>query len=217
MRISVLQPKIIRGDIDFNVEAVQRLITKSKGNLLVLPEYVLTGSLVLETNVSVKDWVDKSKKAKVSLKIPEGKILIINSLVELEDKIYNCCELIPSDNKQCKLFPDQPELDSGINAGSDHTVFTLYDKKFKVIICTDLRHIEKISTEELDFFFFIFHFTDNNHDKVIQEVKDISIKRKLPIIVSSLVSDQNIGFSSYVNNNSVVSLSSSEGILEIDI
>lgn len=217
MKLSVLQPKIIRGDIDHNVETIQKLIMKSKGSLLILPEYGLTGSLVLETNVNIKDWVAKSKEAVASLEVPEGKVLIVNSLVELEEKIFNCCELIPYKDKQCKLFPDQPELDSGINAGSEQTVFTLYDRTFKVIICTDLRYIEKISTEELDFILFIFHFTDTNYNKVMQDVKDISIKRKLPIIISSLVSDQNIGFSSYVNNNTVVSLSNSEGILEIDI
>lgn len=217
MKLSVLQPKIIRGDIDHNVETIQKLIMESKGNLLILPEYALTGSLVLESNVNIKDWVGKCKEAIESLVTPEGKTLIVNSLVEQEDRVFNCCKLIPSDDKQCKLFPDKSELDSGISAGSEQTVFTLYDRTFKVIICTDLRYIEKMSTEELDFILFIFHFTDTNYNKVMKDVKEISVKRKLPIIVSSLVSDQNIGFSSYVNCNTVVSLSDTEGILEIDV
>lgn len=42
MRISLLQPEIIRGNIQHNAEVIQHLIDKSKGELLVLPEYALT-------------------------------------------------------------------------------------------------------------------------------------------------------------------------------
>lgn len=217
MKISILQPEIIRGNIEHNQEIIQKLIEKSNGDLLILPEYTLTGSLVLDANANISDWVLKSKKAKLSLKLSEEKKLIINSLVESKGQIFNCCELLPSDEKQYKLFPDKTELEAGINPGEKQVIFRLNNKKFKIIICTDLRHIEEIPTDNLDFIIFIFHFTKNNFEKVIQEVKNISLERKIQVIISSLVSDKNIGFSSYVNNNTVVALPNCEGILEIEL
>ena len=217
MRISVLQPKIIRGDIDFNSEAIQRLIDKSRGEILVLPEYALTGSLIFDSTININEWILKSKKAKSKLKIMDGKKLLINSIIQINNKIYNACELLPTDIYQYKLFPDKPEIEAGINPGEKQNIFKLKDKKFKVIICTDLRYIEKIPTAGLDFLLFIFHFSDYNFDKAMNDVKKISFERNIPIIISSLVSDKNIGHSSYVNNNTVISLPSDEGILEIEI
>ncbi|NVM35427.1 MAG: hypothetical protein HWN81_07515 [Candidatus Lokiarchaeota archaeon] len=49
MRISLLQPKIIRRNIFQNMKKIQHLVDISAGNLLVLPEYALTGSLVLDS------------------------------------------------------------------------------------------------------------------------------------------------------------------------
>ncbi|NLY92063.1 MAG: hypothetical protein GX081_10740 [Firmicutes bacterium] len=217
MRISVLQPKIIRGDLDFNLKVIQGLVNKSRGELLVLPEYALTGSLIFEPNANTKEWAEKSKEAKNRIKIPEGKRLLVNSLLEVDDKIYNACELLPEGGKQYKLFPDRPEVEAGINPGNGQTVFELNTKRFKVIICTDLRFIERIPTVGLDFILFIFHFSDYNLASTLEEVKKISVERSIPVLISSLVSDQNIGFSSYIDKNSVISLSSEEGILEIEL
>lgn len=58
-----ISPKILRGDIDYNTSAIQKLIDASSGNLLVLPEYALTGSLVLDTNANITEWAQKSKIA----------------------------------------------------------------------------------------------------------------------------------------------------------
>ncbi|SCY96520.1 carbon-nitrogen hydrolase family protein [Alkaliphilus peptidifermentans] len=217
MKISVLQPKIIRGDIDYNGKVIQDLIRGSRGELLILPEYSLTGSLVLDVNADINSWVTKSNLAKSQLEIPKNKQVLINTLIKLDNHIYNVCELLPSNNIQFKLFPDEQELNAGITPGKEQKVFELSNKKFKTIICTDLRYINEISTDNLDFLFFIFHFTDHNFEKAMQDVKNISIERKIPIIISSLVSDKNIGFSSYVNQNTIVSLSGFEGIIEIEI
>ncbi len=43
MRLSLLQPWIIRGNIEHNLEVIQRLVNESKGELLVLAEYALKG------------------------------------------------------------------------------------------------------------------------------------------------------------------------------
>lgn len=217
MKISILQPKIIRGNVDHNIMAIQGLIDQSVGDILVLGEYALTGSLVLESDVDIHDWADKSRNGKSRLIIPEGKKLLINSLVEVDGEIYNCCELLPSSKVQCKLFLDKPELDAGISPGIEQRIFEINDKRFKVIICTDLRTIDKIKTDNLDFIFYIFHFSNYNFNGAMQRAKDVSSDRDLPVLISSLTSDKNIGFSSYVYKNTIVSLPNSEGILEINI
>lgn len=217
MRISVLQPKIIRGDLDFNYRAIQSLVNKSRGKLLVLPEYALTGSLIFAPGANIKEWAAKSKEAKSRIKIPEGKRLLINYLREEGGKIYNACELLPDGGRQDKLFPDQPEVAAGISPGNGQTVFELGAKRFKVIICSDLRQIGKIPTAGLDFLLFIFHFSGVNLAPTLQDLKRIAGERGVPVIVSSLVSDRNIGFSSYIEKSRVISLADEEGILEIEV
>jgi predicted amidohydrolase len=56
MKLSLLQPRIIRGDIEHNMTVIQKLINEKRGDLLVLPEYALTGSLVLDLKADVHDW-----------------------------------------------------------------------------------------------------------------------------------------------------------------
>jgi predicted amidohydrolase len=193
------------------------LIGEARGELLVLPEYALTGSLVLDLEADVHDWARRSREAKALINVPGGKHLLINALVEVDGKLRNCCELLPMGNLQCKLFPDELELDAGILPGTEQKVFELSGKRFKVVICSDLRHIDEISTDALDFILFIYHFTEDNFPRVMGEVKNVSQTRGLPVLVSSLVSDKNSGFSSFVEGDVVVSLSGREGILEVDI
>ena len=217
MRLSLLQPQIVRGDIEHNLTVIQRLIDESRGDLLVLPEYALTGSLVLDLEADAHDWARKSADAKSRLNVPNGKHLLINTLAEFDGKLRNCCELLPLGEFQFKLFPDQTELDAGILPGNEKKIFELCDKPFKVVICFDLPHIDKIPTDNLDFILFIYHFTDNNFTRVMQEVKSVSKARELRVLVSSLVSDKNIGFSSFVDGDVVVSLPRQEEILEVEI
>jgi hypothetical protein len=108
-------------------------------------------------------------------------------------------------------------LQAGIQPGTEQKTFELFGKHFKVVICYDLPHLNEISTENLDFLVFVYHFTDGNFLRVTKEVKEVSIARKLPVLASSLVSDVNNGFSSFIENNVVISLSNQEGILEIEI
>lgn len=96
MRLSLLQPRIIRGNIEHNLEVIQRLVNESKGELLVLAEYVLTGSLVLDLEADVRDWALRSAKAKARINVPEGKHLLINTLAEFDGNLHNCCELLPT-------------------------------------------------------------------------------------------------------------------------
>jgi predicted amidohydrolase len=217
MRLSLLQPRIIRGDIEHNLAVIQRLVDGSKGDLLVLPEYELTGSLVLDLEADVHDWALRSANAKALINVPKSKHLLINTLAEFDGKLRNCCELLPLGEFQSKLFPDQTELDAGILPGNEQKIFELSDKRFKVVICFDLPHMDKIPTDNLDFILFIHHFTDNNFTRVMQEVKSVFKARELRVLVSSLVSDKNIGFSSFVDGDVVVSLPRQEGILEVEI
>jgi predicted amidohydrolase len=217
MRVSLLQPEISRGNIEHNLKAIQRLVDKSQGQLLVLPEYALTGSLVLDLNADVYGWARTSAQAETQLFIPDGKYLLINSLIEADNELYNCCKLLPTGERYCKLFPDQTELQAGIRPGSEHKTFELLGKRFKIVICHDLRHMDEISTENLDFLLFVYHFTENNLPRVIKEVKEVSVARKLRVLASSIVSDMNNGCSSFVDGQVVVSLSNQEGILEVKI
>lgn len=217
LRVSLLQPHIIRGDIEHNLGLVQRLVDEGEGHLLVLPEYALTGSLVLETSVDIREWASKSAWAKAQLTIPEGKHLLVNSLAEIEGKIYNCCELMPTGERYCKLFPDETELEAGIQPGTEHMVFQLAGTRFKVLICYDLRHVDRITTEDLDFLAFVYHFTDENFPRLMSMLKEVSRARGLPILASSLVSDVNNGHSSYVVGEAVVTLPNQEGILEVEV
>ncbi len=217
MRLSLLQPRIIRGDIEHNLKVIQRLVDESKGDLLVLPEYALTGSLVLDLEADVHDWAQRSADAKTRIKIPDGKYLLINSLVEIGTTLRNCCELLPVVESQIKLFPDKTERNSGILPGTEQKIFELFDKRFKVIICSDIKEMDEIPTNGLDFLIFVYHFTENNFPRVMPLVKSVSKERKLPVLASSLVSDRNHGFSSFVNGNVIVSLSRQEGILEVEI
>ncbi len=217
MRASLLQPRIVRGDIEHNLKAVQRLVDKSKGQLLILPEYVLTGSLVLYLDADVRKWARRSAQAEARLSIPGGKYLLINTLVEFDGKLHNCCKLLPTEERYCKLFPDQTELNAGIQPGTEQRVFELLGKRFKVVICYDFPHINKIPTENLDFLLFVYHFTEDNFPRVIGAVKEVSKARRLRVLASSLVSDKNNGSSSFVDGDVVVSLSEQEGILEVEI
>lgn len=53
LKISVLQPEIERGNIQKNVAIIQRLMNNANGDLLILAEYALTGSLVLDENANI--------------------------------------------------------------------------------------------------------------------------------------------------------------------
>ena len=66
MRVSLLQPGITRGDIGRNLTVVQRLIEQAKGDLLVLPEYALTGSLVLDQHADVRQWARECARRRLS-------------------------------------------------------------------------------------------------------------------------------------------------------
>jgi hypothetical protein len=217
MKVSLIQPEIIRGDIEHNLKAIQRLVDQSRGDLLVLPEYALTGSLVLDQTANVHEWARSSAQAEAQLHLPDGKYLLLNSLIAVDNRLYNCCRLLPTEERYCKLFPDQTELQAGILPGKEQRVFELLGKRFKIVICYDLPHMSEIPTEDLDFLLFVYHFTEKNFSRVIQEVKEVSAMRKLHVLASSLVSDMNNGCSSFVDGDVVVSLSNQEGILEIAI
>ena len=183
----------------------------------MLPEYALTGSLVLDQEADVHDWAFQCAQAKTHIQMQEGKHLLINALIEQSSKLYNCCELLPDGEHYCKLFPDETELKAGIQPGVEQKDFELFGKRFQVLIYYDLPHTDSIPTDHLGFLLFIYHFTQENLAHVMGAIQEVSKERSLIVLASSLVSDKNNGFSSYVNCDTVISLSSHEGVLEIDI
>jgi len=218
MNISILQPKIIRGNIKNNTKAIQGLIDNASGTFMILAEYALTGSLVLENDVDVKEWIISSREAIDMLNIPENKQLLINSLVESDGRIYNSCSILPG-NKilQTKTNLDEIESRAGVNSGNGVSLVQIEHKNISIIICSDLKIINEISTDGADLILFIFHFTPDNLEKRVCDLVHLSEERGLPIVSASLCSDRNNGHSCYINGTTVVSIGNYEGILEIKI
>jgi len=217
MKISMLQPEIKRGDIVYNTIKIQALIHKSQGDVLILPEYVLTGSLVLDENADIRNWAKKSQKARSQLQIPDSKTVLLDMLVERDGHIYNDCELLLSEESQVKVFLDVMEKEKGIIAGDGFEIFERKGNKFKIAICTDFRYHESINKGNIDFLVWVTHFNETNFERAVSEMKRFSIREGIPVMASSPVSDMNIGKSTYVNGGNVISLSSCEGILEITL
>lgn len=218
MKISILQPEIVRGNIQKNAKAIQRLMNNANGDLLILAEYALTGSLVLDENVNTHKWAVESERAKQELTVPGNKKLLINSLIIKDNKIYNACTLLPGDEiTQIKTIPDKTESNAGICAGNGITLIQLNGAKFIVVICSDFVGIDKISTIGADFILFIYHFTPENFEDRLAALSRISKERNIPILTASLTSDKNYGHSCYVCSSTVVALGNHEGIMEITL
>lgn len=218
MNLSVLQPKIERGNIQKNAAVIQNLIDTATGDLLVLAEYALTGSLVLDENANIQKWAAESEIAIQGLSVPKDKSLLINSLIVKDKRIYNACTLLPGNKiMQIKTIPDKTEINAGICAGNGHSIVELYGKKIIIVICSDFAGINKISTCGADMMLFVYHFTPENYENRLAEVVRISKERNIPIITASLASDKNYGHSCYVCGSTVVALGNHEGIMEITL
>lgn len=217
MKVTLLQPSIQRGNINNNKKIIQKLIHNAQGELLILPEYALTGSLVLDPEADLLGWTSRIEEAISSLHIPSGKEIQLNYLENKDDLLYNCNVALPSGKKQFKLYPDPVELERGIQAGLEEQTFTFGSSKYKVIICTDMRYIHDFNLDGLDFIIFVYHCTAERLDTVLSDMKEISTQYNLPILLSSLVSDKNIGYSSYIYKSTIVSLPNQEGLLEIEL
>jgi hypothetical protein len=185
---------------------------------MVLAEYALTGSLVLDSSANTRQWATDSQQAIGSLSVPAGKKLLINSLVPKDGAIYNACSLLPiNEIVQAKSYLSPPELEAGINPGGGISLVRIGEKNIAVIICTDLREIGRISTDGADLIVFVFHFTPENLEKTMEDLIRISKERSLPILAASLSSDKNNGHSCYIRGATVVSLGPGEGILEVTV
>ncbi|MFX1377530.1 MAG: hypothetical protein ACFFA4_00405 [Promethearchaeota archaeon] len=184
---------------------------------MVLPEYVLTGSLVMDSKANVIEWSKKSEYAKSNLKVPNGKILLLNFLKRINNRLYNIIELFPTSDYQIKVYPDDIEKKNGIKSGKEHKIFEFFNKKFKILICMDFKFIDTIPIDNIDFFIWIYHFTEENYPRMLKLLKYYVKNKNIPILASSLVSDKNCGFSTYIDNKKVVTLSNFEGILEIEL
>jgi predicted amidohydrolase len=214
MRLSIIQPEIVRRNVSYNVQAIQRLIDASEGDLLVLPEYALTGPPRRDEPLDVREWARESAAASKELNIPPGKHLLVTALVESDGHVYNCAGLSSGGLSQCKLFPGQAEVEAGIAAGCEQPVFELFDRRFKIIIGRDLCHADEIQTDGLDFALWVSRFTNRNYAQAMAEAKHLSSERRLRIFASSLVGDRYIGHSAYIDSTVRLSLREREGILE---
>lgn len=151
MKISIIQPEIKRGNISYNTKKIQQIINKSQGDLLIFPEYVLTGSLVLDESADIYDWADRSKNAKEQLLIPEKKTVLLDMLIEREGQIFNACEQLPGNECQEKVYPDAVEKGIGVVSGDMFKLSERCGKRFKIVICTDFRYQDELHREDTDF------------------------------------------------------------------
>lgn len=215
MRLSLLQPDILNGEIEHNLTSIQRLVDNAEGDLIVLPEYALTGAAGLGAGTDVRDWARRSEAAKRRLTLPDGRMVLVNSLVETDAGVQNVSELLPTGQRQIKLLLDAGEQAAGIEPGSDQQTFEMSGKRFKIMACSTLDHVSALSLDGLDFAIWVFHFTNANYARAMADVKHVSETNGLPILVSSLVSDEGIGLSAYVDRKVQLVLPRREGILEV--
>jgi predicted amidohydrolase len=215
MRISLLQPDILNGEIEHNLSTIQRLVDSAEGDLIVLPEYALTGAVGLRTGADIHDWVQRSALAKRLLAVPDGKIVLINTLVETDAGIQSCTELLPTGQQQPKLILSDAERAAGIVPGTGQRTFDLFGNRFKVMACATLESADAFDLEELDFAIWVFHFTNDNYARAMADVKRVSEANSLRILVSSLVNGRSIGLSAYVDGHVQLVLPRREGILEV--
>jgi hypothetical protein len=69
----------------------------------------------------------------------------------------------------------------------------------------------------LDFLLFVYHFTPRNIERVLREAQQAACSHRLPILISSLVSDQNNGNSAFIRNGLTVLLGEQVGIMEVEL
>jgi predicted amidohydrolase len=215
MRVSLLQPDILNGEIEHNLATIQRLVDSAEGDLIVLPEYALTGTAGLGRGVNIRDWARRSAVAKRLLAVPDGKIVLINTLVETAGGIRNCTELLPTGRRQPKLTLNDAERAVGIVPGTGQQTFDLFGQRFKIMACATLEAADAFALEGLDFAVWVFHFTNDNYARAMADVKRVSEANDLRIFVSSLVNDRSIGLSAYVDGQVQLVLPRREGILEV--
>lgn len=217
MRVSLLQPSIVRGNVSNNVKKIQKLIDECKGSLAILPEYAFTGSLVLEKDIDIIMWTELHEQAEKRLIIPKGKSVLVSRIEKRSSKFYNVAKLLPIGFEQVKINPDETEVEKGISSGNDFNILEICGLRFRVMICTDIRQRARCLTNGVDALIFIFHFNERAYNEVIPTLVEFSKERKVPVLVSSIVSDLNIGFSSFIDGNRIISLGNCEGILEITL
>jgi hypothetical protein len=172
--------------------------------------------LVLNEYADIHAWAYRSEKVKKQLLIPEKKTVLLNTLIEREGQIFNVCELVPGNECQQKVYPDVVEKGKGIVSGEKLKIFERFGKRFKIVICTDFRYQNEIHREDTDFLVWITHFNANNYGRAVSEMKRFVLREGIPVLASSPVSHTDIGHSTYVNSNNCFSLSSYEGIQEIE-
>ena len=109
------------------------------------------------------------------------------------------------------------EKEKGIKAGDAFRIFERNGMRFKIVICTDFRYQESIHREDINFLVWVTHFSAENYGRAVSEMRRFSMRERIQVMASSPVCGKNIGMSTYVNGNDVFSLSSYEGIMEIEI
>lgn len=217
MKISLLQPKIIRKNVDHNLQALQKLINESAGDLLITAEYVLTGSLIADDEAQIDDYILSHAMINSKLSIPNNKMLLVNALIREDSSVYNQSFSIPEGIKKNKAFLDETEMRHQIIAGTKDVVFEHKNKKFVVLICVDMKYANAFDYSNCDFVIWQYHFTEAGYESKIMDAKRLSEVINKPILITSLVSDINNGKSAYINKGEIIELDNEEGILEIEI
>ncbi|HOA24090.1 MAG: hypothetical protein WBH90_02105 [Aggregatilineales bacterium] len=215
MRLSFLQPEIIPGDAEHNVRAVQHLIDEAEGDLLVLPEYVLTGPPT--PGMDVAAWAAYGASVRSALNVPPGKAVLINTLVERGGEVVNCCELLDTGQQQAKLYLTDAERAAGISAGHEQHVFSFGERQFAVCICERLMADRLAPAEQIDFALWISHFDRAALPDALASAREVSEARGVRVFMSALLTDEHVGVSAYVDGKLQLAVPRRRSIMEVVI
>lgn len=217
MRISLLQPSIVPGDCEHNIQSIRRLLSRAGGELLILPEYAVTGPLVLQPGAALDEWVRHGERGAGLLDPGAGRSLLLNIITFDGASFRNTCRLWPRTEEQHKLYPDETEVAHGIVPATVQTVFDISGTRFKVLICSDLRIESTMSFEGLQFIVFVYHFALNSRARVLDEVRALSCRTGLPVLCSSMTSEFHAGGSCLIHGEIMAALGPEQGILEVTL
>lgn len=213
MRLSLLQPGVRCDDVEANARAAQALIDTAEGDLLVLPEYALTGPP--RCGIDPAAWAAAAARALAALSIPPSKALLANALVEEGGSTYNCCELLGTGQRQCKLSLTRAEVEAGLAPGRQQHIFEFDGARFAVLLCPDYDATRAFSTDGVDFALWISHVDRDAAAGALTAAAHLSQARSLRVFLSSLIADDNSGLSAYVDERVQLSLPRREAILEV--
>lgn len=215
MRLSLLQPEIRPGDVEHNVRAAQQLIDEAEGDLLVLPEYALTGPPPAGEDIAA--WAERGAAACEALTLPVGKALLVNCIRQHRGGFANRCELLGTGQQQVKLHLTAAEREAGMIAGDERRVFSYQGRRFAVFTSSRLEAAQLDAADDLDFVLWLTHFERAALSDALARGRDVSAACGLRIFMNTLLVDEWVSLSAYVDGYLQLAVPRRLSIMEVAI